>query len=287
LEILTAFASQAATAIENAHLYETLKQSIEEQNRLQDQLREQEARRMALEEATKMKNDFIGFISHELRNPLTSIRGFIQTLAVSEGSEIDEKDRKEFYEIIESEADRMMTLLNDLLDSSILEAKRSLKLNLAPMDIRPLIVKIVRSVQFSKYWTEAHRIEMNISENIPEMTADQDRLTQVFLNLLSNAVKYSPEGGLIRVNVCEDSDKIIVSVKDSGLGMTAEQMTRLFEKYERIDREEIQRIPGSGLGLFLTKKLVELHGGSITCDSMQGKGSTFTVCLPIYSPQAA
>ena len=121
--------------------------------------------------------------------------------------------------------------------------------------------------------------------------ADEDKLNQIISNLLSNAIKYSPEGGEIKVSAlcgrrAEDGERVVIRVKDSGVGMTEEQCSRLFRRYERVDRDDIKNIPGTGLGLYLVKSLVELHGGEITCESASGEGSTFVVRLPFHPPSA-
>lgn len=116
--------------------------------------------------------------------------------------------------------------------------------------------------------------------------ADEDKLNQIFSNLLGNAIKYSPDGGTISVTALVEAGNVVVHIKDSGVGMTQEQCGRLFRQYERLDRDSIKNIPGTGLGLYLTKILVDLHGGEVFCDSVQGEGSTFTVRLPIQQPPA-
>jgi signal transduction histidine kinase len=285
VEMLTAFANQAGVAIENARLYDNLRKSMEERLRLQQELHENETQRLALEEANRLKSDFIGIVSHELRNPLTTIRGYVQTLAGD--SNLDEKVRHEFYDTIEAEADRMLDLINELLDSSRLEAGRPLTLNARSVQLRPLLERIARSQRFYKFWTSNHRMVCDVADDLPEIETDEDKVHQIVGNLLTNAIKYSPNGGTIRLAAGPKDKGIEISVSDEGLGMNEEQQSRLFRQFERIEREDIERIPGTGLGLFLTRHLVDLHGGRITCESEPGKGSTFTVWLPLYPPAAA
>ena len=284
VEMLSAFANQAAVAIENARLYENLRKSMEERIRLQQELHEKETQRLALEEADRLKSDFIGFVSHELRTPLTTIRGYVQTLAVDPKMAFD--TRTEFYEIIEAEADRMLDLINELLDSSRLEANRPITLNPRALQMRPLLERLARSQRFYKFWTERHRMEVQIAEDLPEIEADEDKVHQIVANLLSNAIKYSPDGGLVSLRVKSSDSGIEIMVSDEGLGMNQDELLRLFGRYERMEREEIKRIPGTGLGLFLTQRLVELHGGSIHATSETGKGSAFTVFLPNNPPES-
>jgi len=284
-EMLTAFANQAAVAIQNARLYDNLRKSMEERLRLQQEVAEKETQRIALEKANRLKSDFIGYLSHELRNPLTTIRGFIQTLAQDRDGTIDAATRAEFYETIEAEADRMLNLINELLDSSRLEAGRTLALNERPLDLGPLLERIARAQRFYKYWTLKHHIVTRIDPELSEIEGDEDKILQIVSNLLTNAIKYSPDGGEIMLSARPVEGGVTISVRDQGVGMTPEQQTQLFGRYERLDRAEIENIGGTGLGLYLTRHLVELHGGSITCESRAGEGSTFTVFLPSSLPE--
>ncbi len=279
VEMLSAFANQAAVAIENARLYDNLRRSVEERLRLQQEVAEKETQRRALEEANRLKSDFIGFVSHELRNPLTTIRGYVQTLL--QDPELDEESRREFLETAEAEADRMLDLINELLDSSRLEAGRPLTLNARPLKVRPFLERLARSQRYYRFWTPKHQMVIDLPQDLPEIDADQDKLHEIVANVLSNAIKYSPDGGQIRLAARVVGDLLDIRISDQGVGMNEEQCARLFRRYERLDREDIDRIPGTGLGLFLTKHLVELHGGEITCESEPGRGSTFRVALPL------
>lgn len=284
LEMLTAFANQAAVAIQNARLYDNLKKSVEERLRLQSELHEKETQRLALEEANRLKSDYIGFVTHELRNPLTTIRGFIQTLELDDT--LSRSEQLEFYETIEAECDRMLEMINELLDSSRLEAGRPITLNARMLDLTPLLERICRFQRFYRFWTPAHTLKLEIEPGLPAIEADEDKLHQILSNLLSNAIKYSPEGGEILVRAYSVENGVHIEVRDNGIGMTQEQISKLFTPYERLEREEIRAIPGTGLGLFLTRHLVELHGGRITCQSEPGKGSLFTLFLPRHTPSA-
>ncbi len=283
-EMLTAFANQAAVAIQNARLYDNLRKSMEERLKLQQEVADKETQRIALEEANRLKSDFIGYISHELRNPLTTIRGYVQTLAADTEQTLDTETRSEFYETIEAEADRMLNLINELLDSSRLEAHRPLTLNAREIDIAPVLRKMARAQRFNKFWTPKHQMKIEIGDDLPLIEADEDKVLQIAANLLSNAVKYAPKGGDVSLQARRVDGGIEIVVRDKGLGMTEEQRGRLFGRYERLDRDDIKKIGGTGLGLYLTRHLVELHGGTITCESDQGKGSAFTVFLPEKQP---
>jgi len=284
VEMLTAFANQAAIAIDNARLHENVRRSAEERLRLQQELHAKETQRRALEEANKLKSDFIGFVSHELRNPLTTIRGCVQTMLAD--PELDPATRAEFHEVIEAEADRMLNLIGDLLDSARLEAGRPLSLNPRELDLRPILEKAARAQKYYKFWTARHRLTTRIAPDLPRIEADAEKLHQILTNLLSNAIKYSPQGGEVRLEAYAKDDGLAIRISDEGVGMNEEQRARLFGRYERLEREDIRRIPGHGLGLFLTRRLVELHGGTVDCLSSPGKGSTFIVTLPARQPAA-
>ncbi len=283
LSMLSAFANQASVAIENARLYENLRRSLDEKLSLQDALHKQETTRLALEEAGRLKSDFIGFVAHELRNPLTTIRGYVQTLQQDTEHTLDPETIEEFYGAIEADADRLLELINDLLDVSRLEAGRPLTISRREVDVRGLLERLVKRHRFYKYYTQRHNLELRLADNIPPtISADEDKLNQIISNLLSNAIKYSPDGGKIEVYAgLHDGNTLHIQVRDSGVGMTEEQVGRLFRQYERIERSSIQNIPGTGLGLYLTKNLVELHGGTIVCESAPGEGSAFAVSIPV------
>ena len=281
LTMLSAFANQAAVAMENARLYNNLRQSLEERMKLHDELHRQETRQLALEEASRLKSDFIGMVAHELRNPLTSIRGFVQTLMLDDEAVTPELTR-EFHETIEAESDRLLDMINELLDVSRLESGRPLTLAVKPIELCPLLEKMARRQKFSKYYTAQHEIVTQFADDLPEtILADEDKLNQILSNLLSNAIKYAPDGGNITIAANRNENFIVLSVKDEGVGLTPEQQAKLFRQYERADRDSIKNIPGTGLGLYLAKSLVELHGGTIDIASTPGNGSTFTVRLPI------
>lgn len=283
LSMLTAFANQASVAIENARLYDNLLRSLEERLKLQDDLHRQATQRLALEEAGRLKSDFIGFVAHELRNPLTTIRGYVQTMMNDAEATLTNEEKAEFYEAIEADSDRLLEMINELLDVSRLEAGRPLSLSLTTFDVCQLVQKQLRRHRFYKFATDEHQIVHDLSElKSMQLEADEEKINQIIANLLSNAYKYSPQGGLINVNVAlEGEHGILISVKDSGVGMSQEQIARLFHQYERIDRLDIANIPGTGLGLYLVKNLVELHGGWIDCTSESGQGAQFTVHLPL------
>ncbi|HLI49082.1 MAG TPA: GAF domain-containing sensor histidine kinase [Chthonomonas sp.] len=288
LQMLQAFSNQAAIALENARLYENLRRSLEERLRLQDELHKQETRRLAMEEANRLKSDFIGFVAHELRNPLTTIRGYVQTILADTDHTLDEETKQEFYRAIEADADRLLDMINELLDVARLEAGRPLTLAIREVDIRAVLERLVNRYRYYKFYTDRHQLVLDVADDVPNtIEADEDKLTMIFSNLISNALKYSPQGGEVRITARKEEDALVVRVKDHGVGMTQEECARLFRPYERLEREEIRNIQGTGLGLYLVKHLVDLHKGTISVESAPGQGSTFTVRLPLQANQVS
>lgn len=245
--------------------------------------RRKRTHKVAQKEASRQVCDFIAFLAHELRNPLTTIRGYVQTIQADHDHTLDEETRQEFYEAIEADSDRMLDLINEVLDTSRLDAGRPLSLAVKVVQIVPLLERLLRRHRFYKYCTGRHTLTLNIAPDLPDtLAADEEKLTQIFSNLLGNALKYSPAGGVVTIAARPDGiGGMLISVQDEGVGLTVEQCARLFRPFERVERESIKSIPGTGLGLYLVKHLVELHGGDIEVCSSAGKGSVFTVHLPL------
>lgn len=252
-----------------------------------------EINRMAqrLKAADALRAEFISFVSHELRSPLTSIQGFADTLLAAPDLPADE--RTEFYAIIHDESDRLLRLINELLDISRLQAGKELSLRIERFDAARHVQKVA---QIMRSHTSRHDLKVKGASRSVMIDGDPDKFDQVLINILSNAIKYSPDGGEVSVDLREETDIITIAVKDSGMGMTPEQVEHVFDKFYRaVDRTNqpgsdgaspddtdasLLRIQGSGLGLYLTRALVEAHGGEITVQSALGEGSTFTVRFP-------
>jgi PAS domain S-box-containing protein len=233
-----------------------------------------------LEELSEMKTEFVSVVSHELRTPLTSIMGFSQTLQGS-AALITDQEREEFLGIIEQESNRLLVMINDLLDVSRMEAGRPLAMNYQLVDLRRLAQHVVR---FQSVTTTSHQFRFDFPEAGLSVSADPDRAQQMLTNLVSNAIKYSPKGGEIVLGGYEDGEQRVIYVRDHGIGIAPEQLGNLFERYQRIDREAIKGIRGTGLGLFLVRALAEAHRGKVWVESEVGKGSTFFISLPATAP---
>jgi PAS domain S-box-containing protein len=231
----------------------------------------------------RMKSAFVATVSHELRTPLTAIKGFISTLLMDSEDAFTPEERREFYSIIDQETDRLTRLINDLLNIARIEAGESLKPVYKQVDFHTLSKKVVMIQQQA---TSKHTIIHDVPPDLPKIIADEDKVDQILTNLLSNAIKYSPNGGEIRVKAWEeDADHIIFYVSDQGIGIPKEHLTKVFEKFHRVDNSDTRKQYGTGLGLYLVKHLVEvIHGGQIWVESEVGVGSTFYVRLPKVPP---
>ena len=229
----------------------------------------------------RMKTTFVSTVSHELRTPLTSIKGFVSTLLSDTDGYYDEGARREFYTIIDTECDRLTRLISDLLNVSRIEAGRALQLNLKPVNLGNLIGKVIAA---QKSYTTKHDFAVELEDGLPEIIADEDKIDQILTNLISNSVKYSP-GGRITVGGREEGDHVLVSISDQGIGIPAEHLSKVFDRFHRVDNRDTREAGGTGIGLFLVKHLVESHKGEIWVDSEVGKGTTFTFRLP-KNPEA-
>ncbi|MBN1954215.1 MAG: GAF domain-containing protein [Anaerolineae bacterium] len=254
LEFVTRLADHAAIALENARLFE------------------------AVQAANNAKTEFVSFVSHELKQPMTSMKGYADLLLKGTGGELNEMQRS-FMEVIRSNVKRMDTLVQDLLDISRIEAGR-LQLTVGTVEMAEVVEDALRGVQ-QQIEAKKQELTLDVRHPVPPVTADRNRLVQVLTNLLSNAYKYTPEGGQIHVAVERDDGYVRCSVADTGIGMSAEEQERLFTKYFRSSNPAIRNVPGTGLGLVITKSLVELQGGEIWVESELGKGSTFAFTVPV------
>ncbi len=232
----------------------------------------------------RMKTAFVSTVSHELRTPLTSIKGFISTLLQDTEGYFDTETRQEFYGIIDNECDRLKRLIDDLLNVSRIESGRALQMNWGTFEPLAIIEKVM---QAQRSYTDKHRLILDFNGEVPQITGDADKFDQILTNLISNAIKYSPLGGEVRVEVDASDHDLTISVSDHGIGVPADKLSRIFEKFERIDNRDTRQAGGTGIGLFLVKHLVERHEGTISVSSTVGKGTTFTVHLPLRPREAA
>jgi signal transduction histidine kinase len=231
----------------------------------------------SLREVDRLKDDFIGSVSHELRRPLASIKGYTGSLLLPDAHWKPEM-RREFLQVIDEEADHLSLLIDNLLDLARL-GSGSLSLCREPVHLPAITDQVVRRV-VSQSHLPSHRYAVRFPDRFPSVDADPDRIRQLFLNLLENAAKYSPARTPILVEGRVEGRNVAVSVTDQGPGLTPEQARHVFDKFFRVDTGPTRTTEGTGLGLAICRGVVEAHGGQITVTSTPGKGCTFTVQLP-------
>jgi signal transduction histidine kinase len=231
-----------------------------------------------LRRANDAKSQFVSIVSHELKIPMTSIRGYADLLRQGLVGPVNEK-QLEFLRTIMSNVDRMTALVSDLSDISRIETGR---LRIEPVTVQTgdAIREVVAQMK-PQFEARKQDVETGIPGDLPRLLTDPQRLAQILTNLLSNAVKYSPEGSRIQIRAAREGSAVRVSVQDHGIGMTAEEQSRLFTQFYRGESAAVRDQPGWGLGLHVTKRLVEVLGGSIGVESRPGEGSTFWFTQPV------
>jgi len=233
-----------------------------------------------LREAEELKQTLLSVISHELKTPVSIIKGYAGTLA-REDADWDKATLAEGLAVIEEEADRLDKLISNLLEASRLQAGGT-QLQLSYLDLADLAKQAVDNIQAT---TENHSFELDFPEKFPPVQGDFERLREVLTNLIGNAIKYSPEGGLIKVGGrVAGRNMVRLYVSDEGIGIPPADQERIFERFHRVDNRLARQTPGTGLGLFLVRALVDAHGGRVWVDSTPGQGSVFWVELPSGDP---
>jgi signal transduction histidine kinase len=261
ISLLSTFADQAVIAIENVRLF-----------------REIQEKSAQLEVANKHKSDFLANMSHELRTPLNAIIGFSEVLSERMFGELNEKQADYLKDIHES-GKHLLSLINDILDLSKIEAGR--------MELEPSEFELPQALQNAltliRERAQRHGIALGlqIDPGLGTIRADERKFKQIALNLLSNAVKFTPDGGRVDVSAKRNGASIEVAVSDTGIGIAPEDQAAVFEEFKQVGRDYTRKAEGTGLGLALTKRFVELHGGTIRLASSPGKGSTFTFTIPV------
>ncbi|HEV8424940.1 MAG TPA: ATP-binding protein [Actinomycetes bacterium] len=224
-------------------------------------------------EIDEVKSALISTVSHELRTPLTLIHGFAELLVLRDMPV--ERQRSSAVEILDASR-RLARLIDDLLSVSRMESGR-LVLDPRPLDLGTVVERILSPF---RAMAATHTLRAKLPSSLPVVWGDPDKVEQILTNLVGNAIKYSPGGGEVLVTVEHDGDSVRVSVRDQGIGMSPRDMGQLFEKFYRVDRDEVRRAGGTGLGLYITKRLVEMHGGRLWAESWPGVGSVFSFTLP-------
>jgi two-component system phosphate regulon sensor histidine kinase PhoR len=230
-----------------------------------------------LEQLENMRQEFLSNVSHELRTPLTSILAFVETL--EDGAIDDDENNRRFLGVIRNNAERMHHLIDDISELSSIEAGK------ITIDAKQINLNSVVNETFINLSTKSksRQIEMqnNVSENV-QIFADRFRLEQMLTNLIDNAIKFNRQNGLVTVSHKHNENNDLISVEDSGEGISSEHLTRIFERFYRTDKARSREIGGTGLGLAIVKHLARLHSGEVAVSSNLGKGSIFTLELPKY-----
>ncbi len=226
----------------------------------------------------RVRQDFVANVSHELRTPLTSIKGFIETLL--HGAIDDPAHNRHFLTLVEEDVDRLARLTNDLLELSTVESIGKPK-TLQAVDVLDILRDVVETL---KLQIARKRISVTLPPAGPahEARGDPDQIRQVCWNLLDNAVKYNLDGGRIGVEVAPRSGALAVRITDTGIGIPAEDLPRIFERFYRVDKARSRALGGTGLGLSIVKHIVEAHGGAVQVTSEPGQGSCFEITLPLW-----
>jgi signal transduction histidine kinase len=261
VRILTTFATQSALAIQNARLF----REIADKSRL-------------LEAASRHKSEFLANMSHELRTPLNAILGFSEVLAEQMFGEVNEK-QAEYLQDILSSGRHLLSLINDILDLSKVEAGR-LELELGRFHLPTALDNALTLIR-ERATRHGITLTQTVAEGVGHIVADERKVKQILLNLLSNAVKFTPEGGRIGLTATVADGVITIAVSDTGIGIALEDQAAIFEEFRQVGRDDARKQEGTGLGLTLAKKFVELHGGRIWVQSRVGQGSTFAFTLPV------
>jgi signal transduction histidine kinase len=270
VELLKTFATQSAMAIQNARLF-----------------RELDVKSRELESASQHKSQFLANMSHELRTPLNAIIGVTEML-LEDAREFEREDEVEPLDRVLGAGQHLLALINDILDLSKIEAGK-MELHPESFPIAPLVEDVVKTIR-PLAAKNANEILASCPEDLGSIWADQTRVRQALLNLLSNANKFT-ERGKVTIGAQRTQENgaawITLAVADTGIGMTPEQMGRLFQEFMQAESSTSKKYGGTGLGLVISRRFCQMMGGDITVESAQGRGSTFTIRLPVGDPETA
>jgi len=235
-----------------------------------------------LKEIDAIKSQFVSMVAHELRAPLAAIKGWLEVVVSGEAGDDEEQNRK-WLERARDRADSLLALVNDLLEINRMEAGKIAQ-KMEPVQIREVIAKIV---EFMKPDAESRKVEirLDIAGDLPPVQADVRDMEKLFTNLISNAIKYNVEGGSVIIRGKKEGTHACFMIEDTGIGISPENLSQIFDDFFRADDKRIRKITGTGLGLTIAKKIVDSHFGRIEVKSEEGKGSVFSVFLPLRHPE--
>jgi signal transduction histidine kinase len=260
IDLMRTFATQSTLAIQNARLF----REIEDKSR-------------QLEVASQHKSEFLANMSHELRTPLNAIIGFSEVLSERMFGELNEK-QEEYLKDIHASGQHLLSLINDILDLSKVEAGR-MELELTDWDL-PTAIESSLTLVRERAGRRGIALHQAVDQRLGQIRGDERKIKQVLLNLLSNALKFTSEGGRVHVRASVSDGMAEVSVRDTGIGVAPEDQEAIFEEFRQVGTAD-KKVEGTGLGLTLSRKFIELHGGRIWVQSQVGVGSTFTFTIPV------
>jgi signal transduction histidine kinase len=278
-EILRAKVSVFAELFRKTRALELLNSELED--RVKERTSALEKTTQALQEANHRKDEFLAMLAHELRNPLAPIRTAVQLLRLKE---LTEPQRRRARDVIERQVEHLVNLIDDLLDVSRI-TRGMITLQLEPVFLGAIVA---RAVETARPAIDAHRhsLELDLPDELISVKGDQTRLVQVIANILHNAAKFMDPGGRIRLTAWRDGQEAVIKIADSGIGIAAEQMPKIFELFTQVHSKTERAQGGLGIGLALVRQLTEMHGGTVTVHSDGvGRGAEFTVRLPVMTPQ--
>jgi signal transduction histidine kinase len=257
--LLSLFADQAVAALTTVELLDQQRRAVEE-----------------LERLNSAKSNFVSIVSHEFRTPLTGIQGFSELIR---DENLTREEMKEYAGDINKDAQRLNRMITEMLDLDRMESGR-MTLNRERADVNAIVAEAAQRLASN---AARHPILLNLDPELPLIEIDKDKINQVLLNLLSNAVKYSPEGGEIAVSTRVEGQMVHVFVRDSGMGIPADSLEKVFERFSRLESGATRYIQGTGLGLPISRQIIEMHGGRAWVESTLGEGSVFQFTLPLVA----
>lgn len=279
-ELISILANQISQSLENVRLFEEVFRSSKSlESKIQDRTKELASALEDVKNISRIKSEFISAVSHELRTPLTSIKGYASLLMSGKLGDIPDlvKDR---LVRINTHSDNLVKFINDLLDIARIESGKA-EMNLSKIDPVQMIEN-VHDLLTPQLQAKNIQWKMDIDQSVDKISADQNQLERVLINLVSNAIKFTPDGGMISVKTQKLNDMIQIGVTDTGIGISDQDVKRLFDEFYRVDNQINQNLKGTGLGLSLAKKIVEAHHGKIKVTSQLNMGTTFSFTVPVY-----
>lgn len=265
LKLFETLANHASVSIENARLVDRLKESLAH-----------------LTEMNRLKDDFVAAVSHELRTPLTSIQGYVKTLLRPEMANFDHSEQVSFLQAVDRQSDRLRSLIEDLLVVARLDSHEVMPM-LAPVHVEQVVERVLDELRDRRM---SHDLETDLPDDLPTIESDEGKIHQIVTNLVDNACKYTPDGTKVRVKAALETEGIAISVVDQGPGIPPEEHEKIFDRFYQVDQSSTRKVGGTGLGLYLCRRLADALGGRIWLERSDASGSTFCLWVPLNPPVA-